>query len=256
MTSLKASTTERSELAGKVAVITGASRNIGRAIALTVADAGAAVVVNARVSKTEAASVAKEIEGRGGRAAVHMADVSDERMVSGLVNSAISRFGRLDIMICNAAIRLDRPVLETSYEDFQAMLNATVGSSFLCAKAAIPHLIAVGGGAIVMIGGIGGHVGTIGRCASTSGKAAVAGLTRALAAELGPKRITVNCVAPGLIDTVGRIGVPAHLKQPSPLGRRGTPDEVAAAVRLLCGPGGQFITGQTIHVNGGLLMAG
>lgn len=244
------------ELSGRTAIVTGASRNIGRAIALALADAGAAVVINARTSAREADGVVEEISARGARAIAHIGDVTDEKDVQRLVDAALLAFGRLDAMVCNAGVRLDAPLAETSYAAFRAVLDGNVGAGFLCAKAAAPHLAAAGGGTIVMIGGVGGHVGTINRTAVSAAKAAVAGLTRALAAELGPKRITVNCVAPGLIDTAGRSGVPAHLAQPNPLGRRGTSEEVAAAVRLLCGPGGRYTTGQTLHVNGGLLMAG
>jgi 3-oxoacyl-[acyl-carrier protein] reductase len=244
------------ELVGKVAVVTGSSRNIGRAIALALASAGAAVIVNARVSTDEASTVANEIEQRGGHAIVHLADVTQQRQAEGLIEKAVRTFGRLDMMVCNVGSRLDCPFGETSYDAFRDVLDKTAGASFLCCKAALPHLIAAGGGAIVMVGGIGGHVGTIDRSAVSAGKAAVAGLTRALAMELGPKRITVNCVAPGLIDTTGRVSVPTHLQRLNPLNRRGTPDELAAIVRMLCGPGGRYVTGQTIHVNGGLLMAG
>jgi len=243
------------ELDGKVAIVTGSSSNIGRAIALEFADGAATVVVNAMTSATAAAEVGREVESRGGRALVHMADVTDPSAVEELVDNTIQTFGKLDIMVCNVGYRFNGSLSETSLEDFNKVLSGTVGATFLCAKSALLHLQQSDAGAIISIGGVSGHAGVVDRIAVCAGKAGVAGMTRALAAELAPNNITVNCVSPGYIETVDRTFLPKHFRKiPVPLGRPGQPSEIAAMVRMLCGPGGRFITGQVIHVNGGWYM--
>lgn len=243
------------ELDGKVAIVTGSSTNIGRAIALAFAEGGAAVVVNAMTSAAEAEDVSREVEARGGRALVHMADVTDPSAVEALVDNTVQTFGKLDILVCNVGYRFNGTISETSLEDFNKVLSGTVGTTFLCAKAGLPHLTRSDAGAIISIGGVSGHTGVEDRIAVCAGKAGVAGMTRAMAAELAPHNITVNCVCPGYIETVGRTFLPKHFKErPVPLGRPGQPAEIAAMVRMLCGSGARFVTGQVIHVNGGWYM--
>ncbi len=245
------------ELAGRVALVTGASRNIGRAMALDLADAGAAVVVNAVRAREEAEAVAREIEGRGGKAMVVLADVTDPTAVRAMVEAAVKRFGRLDILINNAAVRGERSLEAMELAEFRSVVSLILEGAFLCCQAALPYLKSSDGAAVVNIGGMTGHSGAAERVHVVAGKAGLAGLTKGLAMELSPAGITVNCVVPGLIDTVRApaANLPAvHRHNPPLVGRRGHPEEVAAMVRLLAGPQGRFITGQTIHVNGGAYM--
>jgi 3-oxoacyl-[acyl-carrier protein] reductase len=241
------------ELAGRVAVVTGSARNIGRAIALAFAEAGAAVVVSARRSSQEAEAVAGEIRTSGGRAVAALADVGDPASAAALIETAVREFGRLDILVNNASVRRETDLATLEYAEWRDILATTLDGAFLCSRAALPHLIAAGGGSIVNIGGLSAHTGASRRAHVIAAKSGLVGLTRALAHDLAPHQVTVNCVAPGLIETVRAGAEPAHHagKMP-PVGRRGTPQDIAALVRFLCGPGARYITGQTIHANGGL----
>jgi len=247
------------ELAGKVALVTGGARNIGRAIACALAAGGAAVMVNARSSRADAEATAHMIRSAGGRAALHFADVTDAGAVAAMVEATVGEFGRLDLLVNNAAIRAETPFAEMRFEDWRRVLSTVLDGAFLCTQACLPHLAHAGGGAVVNIGGMSAHTGAQGRAHVVAAKAGLAGMTRALALDLAPQGITVNCVVPGTIETVrglpGAPERPAHRQALPPLGRRGDPDEVATAVRFLCGPGARYITGQSLHVNGGGYMA-
>jgi 3-oxoacyl-[acyl-carrier protein] reductase len=239
-----------------VAIVTGSSRNIGRAIALELAKAGAAVVVNARSSQAEAESVADEVRRSGGRAAAVIADVADPSSAASLIAGAVNAFGRLDILVNNAAVRREVDFAQLDYREWREVVAIILDGAYLCSRAALPHLVASGRGAVVNIGGVSAFTGSSGRAHVVAAKAGLSGLTRALAHDLAPHGITVNCVVPGRIDTARDGGrQPAHhTKGDGPLGRRGTPEEVAALVRFLCGPDARYITGQSIHANGGLYM--
>jgi 3-oxoacyl-[acyl-carrier protein] reductase len=241
-----------SELAGKVALVTGAARNIGRAIARSLAAGGASVMVNARTSRTEAE---KTVEMIGSTAAMHIADVTKPDEVKALVDATVKRFGRLDFLVNNAAVRYDTAFSSISYEEWRQVLAIVLDGAFLCAQAALPHLIRAGGGTIINIGGQTAHKGASERAHVITAKAGLAGMTKALALDLAPHKITVNCVVPGSIESQrGLPGVPerpADRRAPPPIGRRGEPEEIAAMVRMLCGPDARYITGQAIHVNGG-----
>lgn len=241
------------DLAGRVAVITGSARNIGRAIAIALARAGAAVVVNARTSAADAEKVASEIQAAGGRAVARIADVTDPDAAASLIGTAVDRFGRLDIVVNNASVRREVDFAQLDYREWREVLATTLDAAYLCSHAALPHLIAAGSGSIVNIGGLSAHTGAAKRAHVIAAKAGLVGLTRALAHDLAPHGITVNCVAPGLIDTVRAGGKePSHHAVHHTLaGRRGAPEEIAALVRFLCGPDARYITGQTIHANGG-----
>jgi 3-oxoacyl-[acyl-carrier protein] reductase len=243
----------RGELDGRVALVTGGARNIGRAIALTFADAGAAVIVNARTSHDAALDVVREIEKRGGQAMAHLADVTDEAAVASMVDAGLRRFGRLDILVNNAAVRDVVAIDDIDLAAWKRITGIILDGAFICAKASLASLRRSGAGAIVSIGGMSGHTGAAGRPHVIAAKLGLVGLTRGLAHDLAPDGITVNCVVPGLIDTqrgAASGSKTAHL-QGSLLGRRGKPEEVAAAVRFLAGPNGRYITGQEWHVNGG-----
>ena len=248
---------DREDLSGRVAVVTGSGRNIGRAIALSLANAGAAVVVNARSSIAEAGAVAEEIRRAGGRAAVTIADVSDPKAVEALIDAAVGAFGRIDVLVNNAAVRKETDFANLHYTEWRQIISTILDSAYLCSHAALPHLIASGAGAILNIGGLSSFTGAAGRAHVIAAKAGLVGLTRALAHDLARHGITVNCVAPGMIDTSRASGKePAHHALHAPLaGRRGRPEEIAALVRFLSGPNARYITGQTIHANGGLFMS-
>lgn len=248
---------EGRELAGRVAIVTGGARNIGRVIALELAGAGAAVMVNARNSLDEAEAVVEAIARSGGTAAAMLADVTDPEAVDALIEATAAKFGGIDILVNNAAVRRETPFAELEFPEWREVLSIILDGAFLTAHAALPHLERSSQGAVINIGGLSGHSGAANRAHVVAAKAGLAGFTRGLAHDLAPKGITVNCVSPGMIDTVrSGAAVPSHhaVHQP-PVGRRGRPDEVAALVRYLCGPAARYITGQTIHANGGAYMA-
>ena len=243
-----------SELGGKVAIVTGAGRNIGRAIALALAEAGAAIVVNARSNRGEADAVAREIEALGGKALVHIGDVADAAAVQAMADAAAKQFGRIDILVNNAALRRERPFAEMSYAEWREIMDVTLDGTFHCVKACLPALRKSGAGTIVNIGGLSAHTGAKDRAHVVTAKAGIIGFTRALAHDLADDGITVNCVVPGLIGTPRPKDRPEpahHLTHQTITGARGRPEDVAAAVRFLCSPGARYVTGQAIHANGG-----
>jgi 3-oxoacyl-[acyl-carrier protein] reductase len=247
------------ELAGKVALVTGGARNIGRAISQALAEGGASVMVNVNTSLEMARETVALIEDTGGTAAMVEASITDPEAVTRMVDATIERFGRLDILVNNAGTRADTPFTEISFEEWRAVLSVILDGAFLCTKACVPHLITAGGGSIVNLGGMTAHQGAEHRAHVITGKAGIAGLTKALAHDLAPYGITVNNVVPGLIETVrglpGAPPRPASRSAPPLIGRRGEMAEVAALVRMLCGPDARYITGQSIHINGGGYMA-
>jgi 3-oxoacyl-[acyl-carrier protein] reductase len=245
------------ELAGRVAIVTGAGRNIGRAIALALADAGAAVVINARSNLREAEAVAGEIERAGGKAFAVTADVVDAAAVQKMVDAAAARFGRIDILVNNAAVRAEQPLETMTLDDWRAVTGIILDGAFNCVKACLPHLKRSGAGVIVNIGGLSSHTGAARRPHVVTAKAGLLGFTRALAHELAPDKIRVNTVTPGVMAQARPAGQPEpqhHAIVRSLVGRRGEPADIAAAVRFLCGPQASFITGQNIHVNGGMFL--
>ncbi|MBI3916010.1 MAG: SDR family oxidoreductase [Betaproteobacteria bacterium] len=244
------------ELAGKVALVTGAGQNIGRAIALDLARAGAAVAVNTRASREAAESVVREIQAAGGQAELCMADVADAGQVKQMVDGVIGRRGRIDILVLNASVRWEMRFTEMSFEQWRVPLSISLDGSFHCIKACLPSMLAAGGGSIVALTGSNVLTGAVGKVHSSAAKSGLTGMIRALARELGQQGIRANCVSPGMINTT-RPDYRAPRRDPRgliPLERRGESEEIAAAVRFLCGPGASYITGQTIHVNGGQTM--
>jgi 3-oxoacyl-[acyl-carrier protein] reductase len=242
------------ELAGKIAVVTGAGRNIGRAVALALAEGGASVVVNARSNRAEAESVAQEIEAAGGKAFAHIGDVADAVAVQAMADAAVRQFGRIDILVNNAALRREKPFAEMDYATWREILDVTLDGAFHCVKACLPSLRQSGAGTIVNIGGLSAHTGAANRAHVITAKAGIVGFTRALAHDLASDGITVNCVVPGLIGTPRPKDKPEpahHLTHGTITGEKGRPEDVAAMVRFLCGPAARYVTGQAIHANGG-----
>jgi 3-oxoacyl-[acyl-carrier protein] reductase len=189
-------------LVPRVALVTGAGRNIGRAIALALAADGVRVVVNARSNRDEAEDVARAIAARGGTALAVLADVADRDAVAKMIEVAIDAYGRLDILVNNAAVRREAKLGDITMAQWRDVLGVTLDGGFLCAQAALPHLRASGAGAVVNVGGLTAYSGAKFRAHVVAAKAGLAGLTRALAHEFAPDGITVNCVSPGLIETV------------------------------------------------------
>ena len=250
---------EAQALAGKVAIITGSGKNIGKAIAQRLAADGAAVVINGRGDRAIVEETAQEIRAAGGRALPYLADISKPDAVQAMVDAAVKEFGGVDIAIGNAGLRRQTPFLQMNIEEWHEILSVALHGAFYLAKATVPEMIKRGGGTFIGLSGISHHAGSSGRIHVNASKAGLEGMVRGLAIELAPHNITANCVAPGSIDTVrGASAGGPHgrgMSREIPAGRQGRPEEIAAMVRFLVGPEGRYVTGQTIHVNGGLFLA-
>lgn len=237
-------------LHGHVALITGAGRNIGRATALALARAGADVVVNVRQSREEGEAVAAEARGYGVRALAVVADVGVTAAVQALCAQAVEAFGKVDILVNNAAIRPHVPFVEMTWEQWQQVLDVDLHASFWTTKACLPGMLAQRWGRIINITGGNAMSGYVGAAHVSVAKHGLLALTKSLAKELGPHGITVNAIAPGAIDTSGTRHNPERLKR-IPAGRLGQPEEIAAACLYLASEEAAFVNGQMIAVNGG-----
>lgn len=240
-------------LTDRVALVTGAARRSGRATALALAADGAAVVLHVRQSRDDAEAARREIEAKGGRAAVVVADITDEAQVQRMIDTTIDRFGALHILVNNAAERRQTPFEQMTFAEWRRITGIILDGAFLCSRYAVPHMLRAGWGRIVNLGAVGHHLGVLHRAHVHAGKAAMEGFTRALAAEYARNAITVNCVAPGRIGGErSKSGGEAPLDVPTPrVGYEGAPEDIAAAIRYFCSPTARFVTGQTLHVNGG-----
>jgi 3-oxoacyl-[acyl-carrier protein] reductase len=240
------------ELAGRVALVTGASRNIGRAIALALAEGGASLIAVARSDRAGLDEVVAAVEERGAKAIAVLGDVTRPDDVTRIVETGRSAFGRLDILVNNAALRKEAPFEELTFEAWREVLSVCLDAPFLCAKAALEMLTQSDQAAVVSIGGLTAYTGAKHRAHVVAAKAGLDGLTKALAHDLAAQGITVNLVSPGLIATARAGAQPHHHATTANLAnRRGTPEEVASMVRFLCGPAARYVTGQVLHVNGG-----
>ncbi len=247
-------------LEGKTALITGSGRNIGRATALALAAEGVNIVVNARANQAEVDSVAGEVRALGVHALPVLADVADRAAVDSMVSQAMEEFGGIDILISNVAIRPHRPFLEVSDDEWVRIRSVILDGAIYCSQAAIPSMVERGWGRVIYMTGSGTYRGGGNRAHVSAAKMGLAGLARSLALEMAPHNITVNVISPGTIDTVHDAswypeGVPesrAHWEVP--LGRAGSPDDIAGACRYLVSDAGAYVTGQTLHVNGGLFL--
>jgi 3-oxoacyl-[acyl-carrier protein] reductase len=240
------------ELAGRVAIITGAGRSIGRAMALELADAGCNVVVNVRSNRAEAEEVVGEIEKRGAKGLVAITDVVDEKGVHKMAEDAMKKFGRIDYLVNNAALRQEKHIEDMTFEDWRRITGIILDGAFHCVKACLEAIKKSDAGSIVNVGGLTGAMGAPDRAHVVAAKAGIAGFTRALAMELSPRKITVNTVVPSMLARPGKPDeIPEHPVYKPLLGRAGFPDDIAPLVRVLLGPGGRYITGQIVHVSGG-----
>ncbi len=247
-------------LAGRTAVVTGSGRNIGRAIAIALADQGANLVINGHADRAAVDAVVAEITGRGGRAIGVMADVGSDGDVAAMIASAVAAFGSVDIAVSNVAIRRMQPFLEITPGQWDEVLRTNLTAAFYLSRHAIPLMRERKWGRIVLISGFDGFWGHVThRAHNVTAKAGLHGLAMALAREFGPDNITANTVAPGAIDTVRDWTQYVHqprekIEREIPVGRFGKVEEVAAACELLCSERGGFISGQVLHVNGGHYM--
>ncbi len=243
------------KLDGRVALITGSGRNIGRATALMMAGEGANIVVNARSNRDEAEATAAAVEELGVKALPVLADVSQKDQVDAMIDAAMSTFGRIDILVNNAAIRPHKPFTELTVEDWEYVRGVVLDGSFYTTHGVIPQMVDNNFGRIIFLTGDGAFRGGPQRAHVSAAKMGMVGMARSLASEFAGNNIRVNVVSPGSIDTsranpewyAGRVPDSSGI----PLGRQGKPDEIAATVTFLCTDDGGFITGQTIHVNGG-----
>ncbi len=246
-------------LEGKTALVTGASRGIGRAVALRLAADGANVAINYNTRADAAEDVARLVREAGAEACIVQADVAQAAEVERLVQATLDTFKRIDILVNNAGITRDTLIMRMSEDDWDAVIDTNLKSTFLVTRGALRPMLRQRGGRIVNITSIAGVMGNAGQANYSASKAGMIGLTRATAREVASRNITCNAVAAGVIDTEIWQGVPeaaiTSLMQMVPAGRKGTPQDVAEAVAFLAGDGAAYITGQVLNVDGGLVMA-
>ena len=244
-------------LSGRVALVTGASQGIGRTSALRLAKDGAAVAVAAR-NQEKLNELVGEITAGGGKAAALALDVSDEEQVKSVVKGAIAQFGKIDILVNNAGITRDQLVMRMKRADWDAVLQTNLTSAYLCIQQVIGSMLKQRWGRIINITSVFGQMGQAGQANYAASKAGLIGLTMAIAREVGSRNITCNAVAPGFIETAMTAVLSEEFKQNAvkqiPLGRVGTPEDVASAVAFLASDDASYITGHVLNVNGGMLM--
>jgi 3-oxoacyl-[acyl-carrier protein] reductase len=246
-----------SDLKGRVALVTGASQGIGRACALTLAQAGAAVALAAR-NEAKTAAVMKEIAGAGGAARAFKLDVANEDEVKAVAKAVVEQYGKVDILVNNAGITRDQLAMRMKRADWDAVLNTNLTGAFLCTQAVIAPMLKQRWGRIINISSVFGRMGQAGQANYAASKAGLIGLTMAMARELASRNITVNAVAPGFIETAMTEGLTPEFRAEAlkliPLGRVGSDMDVAHAVRFLASEEAGYITGHVLNVNGGMLM--
>ena len=243
------------ELAGKVALVTGSARNIGRATAVELARAGAGVVIHARESQELCDEVVAVIEGFGGKAISCLADIRDEDDIRAMVKKTVDVFGGLDILVNNAAMRANQKFTEINDESWDRVVETGLRGCFNMSRHCIPEIIKRGGGSVISLGGMAAHRGTARRAHVMATKAGIAGLTRGIALDHGPDGIRANIVVVGVFDTLRSANAPESSHPDNlviPMGRLGVPQDIADLIRFLVGPGASYISGQTIQVNGGI----
>jgi 3-oxoacyl-[acyl-carrier protein] reductase len=246
------------DFSDKIALVTGASRGIGRAIALELGTAGAKLLVNFNRSEAAADEVVDEIKAAGGEAIKYGADVGDYEQAQALVKFTIDTFGTLDILVNNAGITRDGLIMTMSEADWDDVIRTNLKSTFNCSKAAIRHMMRKRRGRIINITSVSGQMGNAGQTNYAASKAGQIGFTKSLAREVAPRNVTVNAVAAGYIDTEIWSGVPDEMREAVlgmiPLGRRGQAEEIAKAVAYLASDDAAYVTGQVLSVDGGMAM--
>jgi len=244
-------------LSGKIALVTGAAQGIGRDIALGLAEDGADVAI-CDVNLDAAQKTAADIEAKGRKSLALKANVAASAEVSAMIEQVVGKFGRIDILVNNAGITRDGLILRMKDEDWDLVLSINLKGSFLCAKSALKYMSKQRGGTIINIASIVGAMGNAGQANYVASKAGLIGLTKTIAREYANRGITSNAVAPGFIDTAMTQALPENVRtelaKQIPMGKLGTPADVANAVRFLASPWASYITGQVIHVNGGMYM--
>ena len=244
-------------LAGRVALVTGASQGIGRACAVRLASAGAAVAVAAR-NQEKLDELVSEIKASGGKAEAFPLDVSDEEQIKGTFKAVLGQLGKIDILVNNAGITRDQLVMRMKRADWDMVLNTNLTSAYCCIQQVIGSMLKQRWGRIINVSSIFGQMGQAGQANYAASKAGLIGLTMAIAREVASRSITCNAVAPGFIETPMTSGLADDLKQTAlkliPLGRIGTPEDVANAVAFLASEEASYITGHVLNVNGGMLM--
>jgi len=246
------------ELYGKVSLVTGASRGIGRAIAVSLAEAGSDVAINYASNSEAAEAVAQQVRGLGRRARTYRADVADQEQINTMCSSVLEEFGAVHVLVNNAGITRDRSFLKLSQKDWDDVMRVNLDGPVMLTRALLPSMIEQSWGRIINITSIVAQMGNFGQSNYAAAKGAIESFTRTLAREVALKGITVNVVAPGFIETDMTSVVPAEIletvRKATPVGRLGRSEEVAVAVRFLAHPDAGFITGETIAVNGGMYM--
>jgi len=244
-------------LSGRVALVTGASQGIGHACAVKLAEAGATVLAAAR-HQQKLDELVSQIAAAGGKGAAFSMDVGDEEQVASTLKRAIGQFGKIDILVNNAGITRDQLVLRMKRADWDAVLNTNLTSAFLCIQQVIGPMLKQRWGRIINVASVFGQMGQPGQANYAASKAGLIGLTMAVAREVGSRNITCNAVAPGFIATAMTDALSDQLKEAGlkmvPLGRIGTPEDVAGAVRFLASEDASYITGHVLNINGGMLM--
>ena len=245
-----------SNLQNRVVIVTGASRGIGRAVAVRFGEAGAVVVVAARGDHADA--TADEIRGEGGRAVSVSVDVTDTKQIDAMVGMALEEYGRIDVLVNNAGIVRDQLAMRMTVADWNAVIATNLTAVFTCSRAVLRPMLKQRSGRIINVGSVVGQMGNAGQVNYAAAKAGLVGFSKALAREVATRGVTVNVVAPGMIDTEMTSGLAKPAREAMlakiPLGRLGTPDDIAAAIGFLASDEAAYITGHVLAVNGGMYM--
>jgi 3-oxoacyl-[acyl-carrier protein] reductase len=245
-------------LEGRVAIVTGSAQGIGRAIALNLAEAGASIALT-DMQRPKLEEAVKEVEDRGGKAISFCVDVTDVEAVQAMVDQTLETWGKVDILVNNAGITRDSLVMRMKKEDWEAVLKTNLSGAFYCIRGVLPSMVRQRYGRIINIASVVAQAGNVGQANYISSKAGIIGLTKAVAAEVARRNITVNAVAPGFIATAMTERLPAEVKEKMlsliPMGRMGTDGEIATGVRFLASEEARYITGHVLNINGGMFMA-